>query len=160
MNRRQMALAALAAVALTLAAFRIQGEPIRDKDIVLEEDPPQLTVSGKTDRSGAAMLPVKAGHTYTIRLDYKTAEDLARRSTTVARIEVGRTVVTSAPLAPTGLGPAWFNGRDGKRLKLTIPRGVERVRIILTEGPVAGTGPAEAAISTSRSNIKKPDNPK
>ena len=132
MNRRLIPFAALALL-LTAFAPMIQGEPIPSRDIILEGDPDALTVSGTTDRRGVVSSPVQPGRRYTIRLP-----DFARAPyTAVARVEVGRMAMTSVPLAPGGRGPAYFTGRDGRRMTLTIPRGVERVRVTLTEGPAA-----------------------
>ncbi len=53
----------------------------------------------------------------------------------MARIEVGGTVLTSTPVAPSSSGRAYFMGRDGRRLTLALTRGGPPVRITLTEGP-------------------------
>ncbi len=153
MNRRQISLAALAAAALTLAAFRIAGDPIASTSVGLDHDPEALIVASTNGR-GVIDLQVPQGRVTGLLLP--AVQSL--RVPAVARVEMGRTVLISAPIQPGGRGKAYFVGRDGRKLTLTIPRGGARVRIILTEGPVAGTGPAEAAINTSRSNIKKPDN--
>ncbi|WP_305306512.1 hypothetical protein [Brevundimonas sp.] len=57
----------------------------------------------------------------------------------VARIEVGRTVLTSAPIVPgQGRGRAYFMGPDGRRLVAVVPHGGGRIRVTLTE---AASGP-------------------
>ncbi|TPW06553.1 MAG: hypothetical protein FD125_193 [bacterium] len=60
----------------------------------------------------------------------------------VARIEVGRTVITTNTIQPGGRGDVRFMTREGGRLLFTVPRGM-RVRVVLTEGaPAPGpTGP-------------------
>lgn len=136
MTRRLIPLAALALL-LTAFAPMAQGDPIPNRDIILEGDPISLTVSGKTDSRGTVVLPVQPGRNYAILFPVFAQA----RYTAVARVEAGRMVMTSVPLAPGGRGPAYFMGRDGRRMTLTIPRGVARVRITLTEGPALG-GPA------------------
>ncbi|MDZ4364159.1 hypothetical protein [Brevundimonas sp.] len=135
MTRRLIPLVALALL-LTAFAPMIQGEPIPDREIILDEDY-GLKLPGTTDRQGVVVLPVQPGRNYAILFPVFAQA----RYTAVARVEAGRMVVTSAPLAPGGRGPAYFMGRDGRRMTLTIPRGVERVRIILTEGPAPGPTP-------------------
>jgi hypothetical protein len=133
MTRRLIPLAALALL-LTAFAPMAQGDPIPNRDIVLEEDPLHALTTGVTDRQGTTVLPVQPGRNYAILFPVFAQA----RYTAAARVEVGRMVITSAPLAPGGRGPAYFMGRDGRRMTLTIPRGVERVRITLTEGPPSG----------------------
>jgi len=133
MTRRLIPLATLALL-LTAFAPMAQGDPIPNRDIVLEEDPLHALTTGATDRQGTAVLPVQPGRNYAILFPVFAQA----RYTAVARVEVGRMVITSAPLAPGGRGPAYFMGRDGRRMTLNIPRGVERVRITLTEGPPSG----------------------
>lgn len=122
----------IAALALLLTAFApmAQGDPIPNRDIVIEEDPGAIKTSGTTDRQGVVVLPVRPGRNYAILFPVFAQA----RYTAVARVEAGRMATTSMPLAPGGRGPAYFMGRDGRRMILTIPRGVERVRITLTEG--------------------------
>lgn len=131
-----LAAVAFAGTALLLSGFApmIQGDPIPSRDIILQGDPSSLTVSGISDRQGVVVLPVQPGRNYAILFPVFAQV----RYTAVARIEVERMVLTSAPLAAGGRGPAYLMGRDGRRMSLTIPRGVERVRITLTEGPPPG----------------------
>lgn len=125
----------LAALLLTAAAPLIQGDPIPDRDIVLEEDPGNLTVSGATDRSGGVLLSAQPGR-YALKLP--NAQTL--RVPAVARVEIGRMVLTTSTIQPGGRGDAYFMGRDGRRLTFMVPRGA-RVRVLLTEGaPVGGGG--------------------
>lgn len=136
MTRRLIPLAALALL-LTAFAPMAQGDPIISRDIVLEEDPGQLTVSSTTDRRGVVNLSAQPGR-YALMLP--NAQTL--RVPAVARIEVGRTVITTNTIQPGGRGDVRFMTREGGRLIFTVPRGV-RVRVVLTEGaPAPGpTGP-------------------
>ena len=131
----KLGLIGLAALALTAAAPLKQGDPIPIRDIVLEDDPPALTVSGTTDRSGVVLLSPRPGR-YALMLP--NAQTL--RVPAVARIEVGRMALDTNTIQPGGRGNVYFTGRDGRRLSVMVARG-ERVRIVLTEGaPRAAAG--------------------
>lgn len=139
MTRRLIPLAALA---LLLAAFApmAQGDPIPGRDIVLEGDPspPNSPLFRISDRSGVAQWSPEPGR-YALKLP--NAQTL--RVPAVARIEVGRTVLTTNTIQPGGRGDVAFMTREGGRLIFTVPRGA-RVRVVLTEGAPAPapTGPS------------------
>lgn len=138
MTRRLIPLAALALL-LTAFAPMIQGEPIPDLDITLVGDPspPNTPMPMRTDQSGVAQWSAEQGR-YALMLP--NAQTL--RVPAVARIEVGRTVITTNTIQPGGRGDVRFMTREGGRLLFTVPRGM-RVRVVLTEGaPAPGpTGP-------------------
>lgn len=117
----------LAALLLTAAAPLGQGDPIPDREIILEEDPGSLTVSGTTDRSGVVLLSAQPGR-YALKLPNSQMLGVPA----AARIEVGRSVLTTNTIRPGGRGDAYFTGRDGRRQTIMVPRG-SRVRIALTE---------------------------
>lgn len=136
MTRRRPA---LAAVALMLAAFgpMAQGDPIPNRDIVLQGDPSSMTVATTNDRGG---VDVAMPQGMLIGLLLPAVQKTRITVPVVARVESGRTVLTSLPIQPGSGRDAWFMGRDGRRLTLPIPRGGARVRVTLTEGPRAGAG--------------------
>lgn len=127
-------LVGLAALMLAAAAPLIQGDPIPDREIILDEDPGNAIISGTTDRSGGVLLSAQPGR-YALKLP--NAQTL--RVPAVARIEIGRTVLTTGPIQPGGRGDVYFMGRDGRRLTFMVPRGA-RVRVVLTEGAQGDTG--------------------
>ncbi len=136
----------LSALLLTAAAPLIQGDPIPSRDVILQGDPSSLTVSGTTDRSGGVLLSARPGR-YALKLP--NAQTL--RVPAAARIEIGRTVLTTSTIQPGGRGDVWFLNREGRRLTFTVPRGA-RVRVVLTEGaPVGGGG------STRNMPVYNPD---
>ena len=135
--KMKLGLVGLAALLLTAFAPREQGYPLVGRDIILEGDPISLTMSGTTDRSGGVLLSAQPG-----RYALKLPNVQTLRVPAVARIEVGRAVLTPHTIQPGGRGDAYFMGRDGRRLTGMVPRGA-RVRVVLTEGaPVGGGGSA------------------
>ena len=130
---------ALAAVGLMLMAFApmlTAGTPIQDTPIGLEGDPGSVVAPMPTDADGQAVFAVGPGR-YAVLLP--AVQTL--RVPAVARVQAGRTVLTSVALQPGGQGRGYFAGRNGQRLIAMIPRGGGRIRVTLTEGP-AGPGNA------------------
>ena len=138
MTLRIPALAATAAALMLAAAAHLaQHDPMPNRDIVLEGDPGSSIAPARTDARGRVEFTGGEGRYYVLMPDAYTL-----RVSAVARVEMGRTVLTSTPILPGSNGRAWFMGRDGRRLTLTLTRGGPPVRITLTEGPpVAAAGP-------------------
>ena len=138
MSRRLIPLAALALL-LTAFAPMAQGDPIPNRDIVLQGDPspPASSLISSSDQSGVAQWSPEPGR-YALKL--RNVQTL--RVPAVARIEVGRMVMNTNTIQPGGRGEVAFMTREGGRLLFTVPRGA-RVRVVLTEGaPAPGpTGP-------------------
>lgn len=134
----------LAAVALMLMAMSqsTSGTPIQGTSVGLDHDPESLIIAATNDR-GVIDLQIPQGRVVGLLLP--AVQTL--RVPAVARVEMGRTVLTSVPIQPGGRGRAWFVDRRGQRLTLTIPRGGARVRVVLTEGAPIGGG-ASAGGST------------
>lgn len=136
----------LVAVALLLTAFIpiAQGEPIPSRDIILLGDPspPNFPLFRTTDRSGVARWSPEPG-----RYALKLPNVQTLRVPAVARIEIGRTVLTTNTIQPGGRGDVAFTTRDGGQLILIVPRGA-RVRVVLTEDVAApgATGPRARAV--------------
>ncbi|MBX9803706.1 MAG: hypothetical protein K2Y04_13230 [Caulobacteraceae bacterium] len=128
---------ALVAVVLLLAAFgpMAPGDPIQGTSVGLDHDPESLIIATTNDR-GVIDVPMQQGRL--IGLLLPAVQRVRITVPVVARVESGRTVLTSVPIQPGGRGDAYFMGRDGQRLTLPIPRGGARIRVTLTEGPLSG----------------------
>jgi hypothetical protein len=125
----------IAAVGVALAAFVEPGDPIPGTSVGLEHDPEGIVASGTTDERGRVELVAMAGPSGIL-----LPAGQALRVPVVARVEVGRTVQTSAPLLPGGQRPGRFMRPDGHRLVVAVPPGGGRVRVTLTEAGADGPG--------------------
>jgi hypothetical protein len=133
--------AVLALVTLAVPAMAQTGsEPIPGIDIIVKKRPGGTAMRlGATDARGQVSFEAEAGAHGLLLPAVQAAREAARRSAgaspppggVVARVEVGRAVVTSAPLMLTGEGRAEFQGTDGRPLTISIPRGGARVRVTL-----------------------------
>lgn len=133
---KNLRVTALAAMLLMLpgAASLTEGDPIPGRDIVLEGDPGSGIAPGRTDARGNVEFRSGDGRYYVLMLDAYSL-----RVPAVARVDLGRTMLVSAPVLSGGSGRAYFMGRDGRRLTLILARGHPPVRINLTEGPRTGS---------------------
>ncbi|MDP1914247.1 hypothetical protein [Brevundimonas sp.] len=144
-------LACLAAVGVMLASLSLPtpGTPIVGIPVGLEGDPGSVVAPMLTSDAGHAAFAVGPGR-YAILLP--SVQTLAVPA--VARIEVGRTVLTSAPILPGhGRGRAYFMGPDGRRLVAVVPNGGGRIRVTLTE---AASGPRPWTPAIPRSQEIRP----
>lgn len=108
------------------------GDPIPGREVLLEGDPGSSLGSRTTDARGRVEFTGGEGRYYVLLPDAYTL-----RVSAVARIELGRAVLISTPVAPSRTGRAYFMGGDGRRLSLTLTRDGPPLRITLTEGPLA-----------------------
>ncbi|MDP1914249.1 hypothetical protein [Brevundimonas sp.] len=136
LKRRMIARsAAVAVVGMMLMGVgqSTQGVPISGTDVGLEGEPGGVVAPMPTNDAGQASFTVGPGR-YAVAI--WNVQSLGVPA--VARIEVGRTVLTSAPILPgQGRGRAYFMGPDGRRLVAVVPGG-GRIRVTLTE---AASGP-------------------
>jgi hypothetical protein len=132
---------AIAVLGLLLTAFvqATPGTPLSSIPIGLEGIPGGLATA-RTDGRGQVVFNAEAGSASLLLPAVQACREAARRSSgaapppggVIARVEVGRTVLTSAPLKLDGEGRAYFTGRDGRRLTVAIPRGGAPVRVTIT----------------------------
>lgn len=105
------------------------GTPIVGIPVGLEGDPGSVVAPVPTNEAGQAVFVVRPGRYSVMIWTIQTLND-----DVVARVEVGRTVLTSAPIQlGQGPGRAYFMAPDGRRLFAEIPRSGGRVRVILTK---------------------------
>ena len=131
------------------AAWGIQGEPIRDKDVVLQGDPSGLGVfTGKTDAKGnATFSKLKAG-SYSVVLPntafFPVGSSIGQRSAQLSITANGKTVVARPIPATKTPAKATATGQEGKKLIIIIEKEGSTIAVNLTESiPTQQAAPAK-----------------